>query len=139
MWGSPAHTGKEQERTHFYTVGRTEHCLAPHQNKCGVRRVNTYSNKRLLLLWAPEVSCDGTYPTLHSIRGLCITAGAWGPEGYRAFPSLPAPSVLHTTEGEWEHKAFPFCRAFLVLRAEAGDPSKVLSCHAVLLSIWLQG
>lgn len=120
-------------------MGWTEHRLAPHQNKCGVRRVNTHSNKCLLLLWAPEVSCDGTHPTLHSIRGLCITTGAWGPEGYRAFPSLPAPSVLHTAEGEWEHRAFPSCRAFLVLRAEPGDPSKVLYSHAVLLNIWLQG
>lgn len=71
------------------------HCWpdrAPHQNKRGVRRVNTHCNKRLLLLWAPEVSCDLTHPTPHSVRRLCITAGARGREGYRGFPSVPAPS-----------------------------------------------
>lgn len=69
LWGTPAYTRKEQERTHFHTVGWTEHPLAPHQNKCGVRRVNTHSNKCLLLLRAPEVSCDQTHATPHSSRG----------------------------------------------------------------------
>lgn len=91
LWGSPAYTGREQERTHFHTVGQTEHPLAPHQNKCGVRRVNTHSNK-LLLLRAPEVSCDLTHATPHSSRRLSIPPGAWGHEGYRSFPSLPTPS-----------------------------------------------
>lgn len=128
MWGSPAYTGKEQERTHFHTVGWTEHPLASHQNKCGVRRVKTHSNKCLLLLWAPEVSCDLTHPTASG--GCTSPRGLGDVKATGVSPVCPLPRVLCTAEGEWEHRAFPTCRAFLLLRAKSGGspPGALFPC-----------
>lgn len=60
-------------------------------------------------------------PTLlpRSIRRLNITLGA----GHRAAGASPAhllPLGLCTAEGEWEQRGFPACKAFPVLKAEAG-------------------
>lgn len=70
------------------------------------------------MLWAPEVSCDLTHPTA---SGGCASLRGLG--GLRATGFSPVcllPRLFHTAEGEWEHRAFPTCRAFLLLWAEAG-------------------
>lgn len=47
-----------------------------------------------------------------------------------ASPACPLPWVFHTAKGEWEHRGFPACRAFRVLKAEAGgsQPGAPFSC-----------
>lgn len=113
-----------------------------HQSKCGVRRVNTHSNKHLFLLRAPEVSCDLTHVLPHSIGRLSITPGARAREGCRGFPSLPAPlgpapSLAQQVSGSAGGSSL--AEPFQCSRLKLGDPSLVLYSRAVLLSVWHRG